>query len=171
VLLPRMRRPGLLAELRSRCAAAGIECEIRRGTEVSKRTRVAILTTPPHLDDHAFAELSRWMFVYLGSRPFDPVEAAAEDRRRREEVERAGPDRTWTSRELKFIVGRIVKREFLDGVEAICASNGVRWDWRVDRKRVALTLVIAISGPTYLVEAAADQLRKWQARFGIVTGS
>jgi hypothetical protein len=155
VLLPAVRRPGLVAELRSRCAAAGFECEIRRGTSVSRKTQVAVLTRTGTVDEHALARLSSWTYTRLGTRPFDPAP----------EPEPA-PDTTWTATQLKMVVGRIVKGEFVRGVERICDANDVRCEWRVDRRFVALTIAVVITGPAHRVGATADQITRWQARFG-----
>jgi hypothetical protein len=168
VLLPLVRRPGRFAELRRRCADAGVQCEIRRGTEVSKWRRVAMLTVPANGNEQAISALDRWTYVQLGTRLFDRIQA--EETRRQQRTDRGPHDTTWTSREFKFVVGQVVKGEFLDGVEELCRYAGVRCESRVERKRLALTVVIDISGPSHAVDSAADVIKRWQARFGIVTG-
>lgn len=127
-----------------------------------------MLTVPANGNEQALAALDRWTYVRLGTRLFDPIQA--EETRCQQQTDRAPHDTTWASREFKFVVGQVVKREFLDGVEELCRSTGVRCESRVDRKRLALTVVINISGPSHAVDSAADVIKRWQARFGIVTG-
>jgi hypothetical protein len=165
VLVPRLRRRKRVAELRARCADAGVQCEIRRaGKRANKRT-VAILTLPADRDDHAFAELSRWVYVHLGTRPHDLNEAAAEALRRRVEADAARRNTAWTSREFRLLAGRLVRKEFLSGVEAICAATGVRCESRVDGKPLARTIVIVISGPSHAIDDASAQIVTWRAWF------
>ena len=157
LLLPAFHRRGVEAELRRRCGAAGFACEIRRGTATSSKKQVAVLTASGPVDEHALARLSRWTYAHLGTRPYDPAEVP--------EGERAPPDTTWTATELKLVIGRLVKTEFVRGVERICEAHGVRCDWRVDRSFVTLGIVIVIAGPANLVKAAAADVGHWQMRF------
>jgi hypothetical protein len=126
VLLPRLRQPGLLAEIESRCAAAGVRCEVRAGDERSSNGKVLILTVSSDVSQHAFATLSRWIYVRVGTRPYDPGEPASEAVRHREAIATVQASSAWTSQDLEFIVGRIVRREFLGGIGSICAAHNTR---------------------------------------------
>jgi hypothetical protein len=169
VLLPRLRRPRLLTEIESQCAAAGVRCEVRARDEGSSKQNVLILTVPSDVSPHAFATLSSWIYVRVGTRPYDPSKATSEAARHALAAARAG--NAWTSRDLDFIVGRLVRREFLGGVASICASTGARWEWRPQRNGLIRTIAVTVSGPGSVVEETVSQLRDWQRLFPAGDGS
>jgi hypothetical protein len=154
--------------MRSRCGEAGVLFEIRRGTEASTKRQRAILTMPPNMSAHALATLSSWIYVNLGTRPFDPIAAAAEEALRQEQADVEPPNTAWTCRELRYGVGRAVRKEFLAGVEAICESEAIGCQSHVERGRLALLIVVTISGPEYAVDSAVARMRRWQSRFRVV---
>lgn len=78
-----------------------MRCELGTRGQGSRTGQVLILTVPEKADHHGLAELSRWIYVRLGTRPYDPAEAAAVQEREREGARVAS--RTWTTRELEFV--------------------------------------------------------------------
>jgi hypothetical protein len=163
VLIPRLRRRGLLAGIEARCEAAGVHCDVRKVGQGSSKRKVLILSVPAAVSDHAFARLSSWIYVRVGTRPNDLSEAA--ERATRLEAMDAAQGTAWTVRDLEFVVGRMVRKEFLDGVGAICAAAGVRGECRTERRGLIRTTVVTVSGPRSLVDQAAGQLLDWQRRF------
>jgi hypothetical protein len=171
VLLPRSRLPRLLAEIESHCAAAGVRCEVRAGDQRSSKRKVLILTVPTGVSQHAFATLSSWIYVRVGTRPYDPREATSEGVRHRDAIATVQASNAWTSQELEFIVGRMVRREFLGGIASICASTGARWEWRVQRNGPIRTITVTVSGTGSVVDETVSQLRDWQRLFPASGGS
>jgi hypothetical protein len=171
VLLPRLRRPRLLAEIESHCAAAGVRCEVRASDKSVRKGKVVILTVPSDISPHAFAALSSWIYVRVGTRPYDPSDASAEAARQRDAIATARATNAWTSQDLELIVGRLVRREFLAGVASICASTGARWEWRMQRSGPVRIIAVTISGPGSVVEETVDQVRALQRLFGSGGGS
>ena len=163
VLIPRPRRPGLISEVESRCARIGVGCELGTRGQGSRTGRLLILTVPAEADHHGFAELSRWIYVQLGTRPFDPAEAAAARERERQAAQAAS--RAWTTRELEFVVGLLVRREFLRGVEEICTASGARCEVQTRRERLIRTTVVTVSGPGAVVERTEAELLDWRRQF------
>ena len=163
VLVRRWRRPALLSELEARCAAIGVRCE-RTTREGTPRGAALSLTVPPELSHHAFDELSRWIYLHLGARPYDHAAAAAREAQEAASAA-AGTSRVWLSRELDFSVGRLVRTEFLRGVESICTSTGARWEWEVRRSLIAQRVIVTISGPKGVVDPTAERVRSWAGKF------
>jgi hypothetical protein len=161
----------LLGEIESQCAAAGVRCEVRAGDQSSSRKKVLILTVPTDVSQHAFATLSGWIYVRVGTRPHDPNAAASEAVRQRDAIATVEASNAWTSQDLEFIVGRLVRREFLAGMASICASTGARWEWRAQRNGLIRTIAVTVSGPSGVVEQTVSQLRDWQRLFPAGDGS
>jgi hypothetical protein len=170
VLIPRWRRPGLLAEIKSQCAAAGVRGTVRTIGHGQSKKKVLMLTVPADVDHVAFARFSSWIYVRVGTRPYDTREVAAHVVPRRTATAAGQPMDRWSSKEFKVVVGRMVRKEFLRGVDSICAATGARWEWRVERKGLTRTTLITISGPGSVVAEAARHLLDWQRRFAPVSG-
>jgi hypothetical protein len=71
----------------------------------------------------------------------------------------------WTSREVGAFVGRLVQREFLDGVADICEEQEVQWEWEPTREWLMRKLVITLQGPADRVECAETAIHTWSGRF------
>jgi hypothetical protein len=170
VLIPRLRRRGLLAEIESHCAAAGVQCEEWTDGEGSGNKGALILTVPAGVNAAAFAKLSSWIYVRVGTRPYDLSEAASAAVRRREPIDAIRADNAWTSRDFEFAVGRMVRTEFLAGVGSICVSTGARWEWHVERRGLTRTIVVIVSGPGSVVDKTVSELVAWQRRFAPLAG-
>jgi hypothetical protein len=168
LLVPAWRRPGLLSEIEARCAAIGVGCQLVRRGGGSSRRKALILTVPAGVNQHAFAELGRWIHIHWRTRPYDPGQAATAEARGREDALAAS--RAWTSHELEFVIGRLVRREFLGGVESICASTGARCEWEIRRSAIAQRIAVTISGPRGVVDTTTQQVRSWAAKFTAVSG-
>lgn len=162
VLIPHLRRPRLLAELKSQCAAAGVLCTV--STEGSGKKKVAILTVSAEVDDVALGKLSSWIYVSLGTRPYD-LHGGSDSVQPSAAADRLQANDAWTARDLSFAVGRLVRKEFLAGVGAICAATGARWEWHAQRNGLLRTTVITIAGPAHMVDEAARQILEWQGHF------
>jgi hypothetical protein len=143
--------------------------EDRRALELGTRGQgprtgqVLILTVPEEADHHGLAELSRWIYVRLGTRPHDPAEAAAAQEREREGARVAS--RTWTTRELEFVVGLLVRGQFLRGVEEICAASGARYEIQTRRERRIRITVVTLAGPGAVVDETEARLLDWRRQF------
>jgi hypothetical protein len=170
VLLPRLRRPRLQAEIESQCAAAGVRGAVRTSGRGSAKRKVLVLTVPPDVSEVALAKLSSWIYVRVGTRPHDLSEAAADAFSRWSAIAAVPAIDAWTSKDLKFIVGRMVRREFLSGVGSICAATGARWEWRAERQVLTRITLITVSGPGSVVDETASRLLEWQRRFAPQTG-
>ena len=140
-----------------------MRCELGTRGKGSRTGHLMTLTVPEEADHHGVAELSRWIYVQLATRPFDPAEAAAVREREREAARAAS--RTWTTRELEFVVGLLVRREFLRGVEEICAAPGARCEVQTRRERLIRMTVVTLAGPGAVVEATEARLLDWRRRF------
>jgi hypothetical protein len=127
-----------------------------------------ILSVPAAVSAHTFQTLSSWIYVRVGTRPHDPGKLA--ERAASPEAMDAVQATAWTVRDLEFIVGRLVRTEFLGGVDAICAAAGARWEWRTERRRLINTTVVTVSGPGSVVQQTASELLEWQRRFTANTG-
>jgi hypothetical protein len=152
----------LLAELKSQCAAAGVLCTV--STAGLGKKKVVILTVSGEVNDVALAKLSSWIYISLGTRPYD-LHESLDSVQSPAAAEPLQADNAWTSRDLSVVVGRLVRKEFLAGVGAICAATGARWEWRAQRNRLLRTTLITIAGPAYVVDETARQVREWQGRF------
>jgi hypothetical protein len=162
VLVPHLRRPRLLAELKSQCAAAGVLCTV--GTEGLGKKKVAILTVGAEVNEVAFAKLSSWIYVSLGTRPHD-LHGTSGSVQALVATDALQATDARTSRDLNFVVGRLARKEFLGGVGAICAATGARWEWRPQRKGLFRITLITIAGPAHVVDETAQQVLEWQRRF------
>ena len=140
-----------------------MRCELGTRGRGSRTGQVLILTVGEEADHHGLAELSRWIYVRLGTRPFDPAEAAAVREREREAARVTS--RRWTTRELEFVVGLLVRRQFLRGVEEICAASGARCEVQTRRERLIRTTVVALAGPGAVVDETEARLRDWRRQF------
>jgi hypothetical protein len=169
VLVPRWLRMGLLADLESRCAAIGVGCETSTRGQGSARQKAVILTVPAEVDEHAFAKLSSWIYVRVGTRPHDLSERTSTDAESGGAFDVMRVKNTWTSRDYELIVGRLIQAEFLNGVGAVCAATGARWEARVKRSGVARTIVVTISGPRHVVDRTEIELLNWQKGFSAAT--
>jgi hypothetical protein len=129
-----------------------------------------VLTVPPDVSQVALAKLSSWIYVRVGTWPHDPSDAAADAFPGRTAIAAVRAIDAWTSKDFKFIVGRMVRREFLSGVASICAATGARWEWRVERQGLTRTTMITVTGPGSVVDETASQLLEWQRRFAPQTG-
>jgi hypothetical protein len=168
VLIPRLRRRSLLRNIESRCESAGVQCEVTTVGSGSSKRKVLILSVPVAVSDHAFETLSSWIYVRVGTRPHDPTEPA--DGVASPAAMDAVQATAWTVRDLEFIVGRLVRKEFLGGVDAICAAAGARWEWRTERRWLIKKTVVTVSGPGSVVQQTASELLEWQRRFPANTG-
>jgi hypothetical protein len=101
--------------------------------------------------------------VQLGTRPFDPAEAAAERERGREAARIAS--RAWTTRELEFVVGLLVRRRFLRGVEEICVASEARCEVQTRRDRLIRLTVVTLAGPGAVVDETEARLLDWRRQF------
>jgi len=169
VLVPRWRRVGLLSEIESRCAAIGVRCETSTRGQGSARQKAVVLTVPGEVDEHAFAKLTSWIYVRVGTRPHDLSERRSTDADSGEAFEAMRVENEWTSRDYELIVGRLIHEEFLNGVAAVCAATGARWGARVKRSGVARTIVVTISGPRHVVDRTEIELLNWQKGFSAAT--
>jgi hypothetical protein len=138
---------------------------MRTSGQGSTKRKTLLLTVPVDLSYDAFAKLSSWVYVRVGTRPHDLSEVASAILRHREGLDAIRVDNAWTSRDFEFIVGRMVRAEFLGGVGSICAATGARWEWRVRRNGLIRTTVVTVSGPGHVVQKTAGQLLEWQRLF------
>jgi hypothetical protein len=160
----------LLVEIESHCAAAGVTCEIRASDQSSSKRKVLILAVPTDVSQHAFATLSSWIYVRVGTRPYDLSEVNSDAVRHRDAIDAVQANNAWTSRDLEFLVGRMVRAEFLAGIGSICASTGARWESRVERNGLIRTTVVTVSGTRSVVDETVSQLFAWQRRFPAEAG-
>jgi len=66
-----------------------------------------------------------------------------------------------TTREVGMFVGRLVRREFLNGVARICWEHDVEWEWDLERDLVLRKVVVTLHGPFARVEAAERGIDHW----------
>jgi hypothetical protein len=157
----------LLAELKSQCAAAGVLCTVSTGGLGKKK--VAILTVSAEVNDVDLAKLSSWIYISLGTRPYDP-HGSLDSVQSPAAADPLQAHNAWASRDLSFVVGRLVRKEFLAGVGAICAATGARWEWRAQRNGLLRATLISIAGPAHVVNETARQVLDWQGRFRSLPG-
>ena len=148
-----------------------MRCALSTNGEGSSKKAALILTVADDVSEHAFEELSRWIYVRVGTRPHDLSEPARSTVDHREAMDAIRANNAWTSEDFEFIVGRLVQREFLDGVGSLCEATGARWEWQVKRSGVTRTIVVTISGPSRVVDQTAAQLLKWKSRFAPQAGA
>ena len=140
-----------------------MRCELDTRGKGSRTGRLLTLTVPEEADLPGGAALSWGISVPRAPRPFDPAVAAGVRARAREAARAAS--RTWTTRELEFVVGLLVRSEFLRGVEEICAASGARCEVQTRRERLIRMTVVTLAGPGAVVDDTEARLLDWRTQF------